>query len=205
MPIEQMIKGISGSSALTGLLGGAAGGALVSAFTNKKTAGNLLKAGGLVAAGGLAWKAYQTYRSDTPTQSEQPPVIARQEFVEAIESTESHQIIIKAMIAAAHADGHLTDQEKEKIWKSAIDAGATSSDLALLAEEIAQPWSIADLAANTKTMESRIDVYAVSQLVIDDSCVPGQTYLAQLSEALALPKPLVDALRNQTSEIALAG
>ena len=66
MPIDKLVKGISGNTAVTGALSGAAGGALVSALTGNKSAKKLLKAGGLVAVGGLAWQAYQSYQSSPP-------------------------------------------------------------------------------------------------------------------------------------------
>lgn len=205
MPIDKLMSQANSNPALTGLLGGAAGGALISAFTNKKTAGRLLKAGGLVAAGGLAWKAYQSYKSDAPTNEAAPPAaLSRQEFVQAIEDDGTNVIMIRAMIAAAHADGHLSEAEREKIWKAALDNGASSADLARLADEIANPLGVEQLAAAVATMEERIDLYTVSLLIIDDTCPAGVAWLDALAQALALPKPLATALQQQTSESALA-
>ncbi|MEM9620354.1 MAG: DUF533 domain-containing protein [Pseudomonadota bacterium] len=62
MPLDKILQSGSKNAALTGALSGVAGGALVSAFTNKKSAKKLLKTGGLVALGGVAWHALQKYR-----------------------------------------------------------------------------------------------------------------------------------------------
>lgn len=54
MPINSLLKSDQAKNALTGFLGVATGGALVSAFTNNKSAKKLLKTGGLMALGGVA-------------------------------------------------------------------------------------------------------------------------------------------------------
>lgn len=67
MPIDKLLSGISSNPALSGALGGAASGALVTAMLDKKSAKTLVKAGGLVAVGGLAWSAYQSYKNGQST------------------------------------------------------------------------------------------------------------------------------------------
>ena len=74
MPIDKFIKDPNAKAAMSGALGGAASGLLVSAFTNKKSAKKLLKAGGLVALGGVAWHAYQKYQEkNQPGAAVEPP------------------------------------------------------------------------------------------------------------------------------------
>jgi uncharacterized membrane protein YebE (DUF533 family) len=79
MAKEHRAKLLSNNSPLTGLLGGAAGGALITAFANKKSARKLLKAGGLVALGGVAWHAYRSYKDgagkDDSTRWRQVPTL----------------------------------------------------------------------------------------------------------------------------------
>lgn len=80
MDFKKVIGGLSKSGALSGFMGGVAGGGLTSMMTGKKgrkMGKSALKMGALAAVGGLAWKAYQQYSnnqkagySETQTQSD---------------------------------------------------------------------------------------------------------------------------------------
>ncbi len=209
MPLDKILGSVKDNPAITGALSGAAGGALVSAFTRKKTARKLLKAGGLLAVGGVAWKAYQAYQSNQasapvqPGQAE-PLEIGQESFDAAVDTTApdttSAALVVQAMIAAAHADEHLTSSEQTQIWQKAIDAGLPRSDLATLSEQLSQPMPVEYFAATADDMATRIDVYAASLLVIDETCDAGRAHLETLAAQLALPAPLVAALHQAQSE-----
>jgi uncharacterized membrane protein YebE (DUF533 family) len=203
MALNEMLSGMKGNSALNGALGGVAGGALVSAFTNKKSARKLLKTGGLLAMGGLAWQAYSSYRNGQQQRGAMsPPEIPRQQF-EAVLSPQNEKpalgLVLQAMIAAAHADQHLSEQEQGQIWQRAMDLGATGSELAALTETMANPPSQDDLVAAAGTLETRIEMYMASCLVIDEECEQGRSYLRQFARRLQLPPPLVEVLHNQAN------
>lgn len=64
MDLKKMMGGLSSSGALSGFMGGVAGGGLTSMIASKKgrkVGKSALKVGALAAVGGLAWKAYQQY------------------------------------------------------------------------------------------------------------------------------------------------
>ncbi|MEE4280589.1 MAG: tellurite resistance TerB family protein [Pseudomonadales bacterium] len=220
MPLDRILGSVTSNPALTGALSGAAGGALVTAFTNKKSAKKLLKAGGLVAVGGLAYKAYQSYRgaqqqSDDgaapapaqPLQAQALPELTQQDFAAVVDSTHNASttsLIIQAMIAAAHADGHLSEAEQKRIWQQAVELELPSSDLAALSEQLSKPLDPAQLAALAPNMETRIEIYTASAIVIDDTCEAGQSYLANLASQLQLPAQLVEALHLQSSQSPVA-
>jgi uncharacterized membrane protein YebE (DUF533 family) len=66
MDLKKMMGGLSNSGALSGFMGGVAGGGLTSMIASKKgrkVGKSALKVGALAAVGGLAWKAYQQYSS----------------------------------------------------------------------------------------------------------------------------------------------
>ena len=220
MPLDKILGSVTGNPAITGALSGAAGGALVTAFTNKKSARKLLKAGGLVAVGGLAYKAYQSYRGSQqqiadgaaatpaqPTQAQALPELTRQDFAAVVDSNHNASttsLIIQAMIAAAHADGHLSEAEQRRIWQQAVELELPSSDLAALSEQLSNPLDPAQLAALAPNMETRIEIYTASAIVIDDTCEAGKSYLANLASQLQLPAQLVEALHLQSSQSPVA-
>jgi len=217
MPLDKILGSVTNSPAITGALSGAAGGALVTAFTNKKSAKKLLKAGGLVAVGGLAYKAYQSYRGAQqntegaapvqPLQAQALPELTQQDFADVVDSSQSAgttSIIIQAMIAAAHADGHLSETEQRRIWQQAVELELPSGELAALSEQLSQPLQPAQLAALAPNMQTRIEIYTASAIVIDDTCEAGKSYLANLASQLQLPAPLVEALHLQSSQSSVA-
>ncbi len=199
MPIDKLLKNPQASTALTGALSGAAGGALVSAFTNKKSAKKLLKGAGLVAVGGMAWKAYQSYRSNNAPAQQEDPAITQREFeaVVAPEATDTAPLILQAMIAAAHADGHLTAEEQQRIWQQALDQGLPTEQLETLQQQMQTPPSLEQLVASCPDLATKIEVYTASLLALDEHCAAGQAYLATLADGLGLPAPLVNTLHQQ--------
>lgn len=73
MDLKKMMGGLSNSGALSGFMGGVAGGGLTSMIASKKgrkVGKSALKVGALAAVGGLAWKAYQQYSSKNQSGSQ---------------------------------------------------------------------------------------------------------------------------------------
>ena len=212
MAIDKILKELKTNPALTGALSGAASGALVSAFTKKKGAKKLLKGAGLLAVGGVAWKAWQSYQEGqkgAPAQVEkqvgpaQIEHVSQQSFEAVVDAAPDHQastaLVMQAMIAAAHADGHLSAGEQKLIWQQAVEAKLPAADLATLQDQLATPMPVPYFAAAAEDLETRIDVYTASLLVIDETCAEGAAHLQDLAAQLELPPPLVAALHERQS------
>ena len=178
--------------AVTGALSGLVGGTLASALTSKKSARGLLKTGGLIAIGGLAWKAYDSYRKSADKPA------SKTRFVESID--DNAMLIIDAMIAAAHADGRLTETEKQVIWKEALDSRLPSSVLDELSMRMEHPLSSAELAEQADCMELKIEVYTAATLIVDETCASGGEYLDDLSALLGLPAALRETLDRSVQQ-----
>ena len=183
MPFEALLNSAQGKTALTVALSGAAGGALVGALTGNKTAKTLLKTGGLIAVGGIAMKAWQTYSNKST-------------------DADGLLLVLRSMISAAHADGHLSEQEQKKIWNKSVKLGLLASDLAVISEALHQPLDQAEIAVLATTLEARIEVFTAAAIVIDDNCIAGQNYLDNLGTQLDLPIGRIDALKLQASAAA---
>ncbi len=209
MPIDKMMKEINKNPALTGALGGAAGGVLVGALAKNKTARKVLKSGGLMAVGALGWQALQSFRGGNPESAaadQQLGQLAEKDFdlVEAETGNESVQLVIQTMIAAAYADGHFDDSEKQRIWKYALDQELGAEALASLANEINHPKSVYELAAQATCMEQKIEVYAAASMLMEAEDEAGKRFLSELEGALSLPEGLASALQAQTRQAAAA-
>ncbi len=201
MPIDALLRSDKAKSTLNGFLGGAAGGALVSALTNNKSAKKLLKTGGLVALGGVAWSAYQKYRSSGEV-TEDAVVLDPEDYQRTEKpsvSCLSETVLFRAMAAAAYADGHLDAEEQNKIWQCAIDNGIEGEALDNLERLLRHPPRIDQVVADASDMQSKLEIYTASKLVIDDQCIEAREYLSDLKQRLNLPAALIEAVDARTA------
>lgn len=198
MDANKLLKGITGSGLLGGLAGGAVTGALLSNKSARKTATKALKVGGIAALGGLAFKAWQHYQSD----ASQPPVPEPDANFENLaaadaEGDAARLVVVRAMIAAALADGHLSAAEQTRVISQIAGSDLSTGERALLLNELNAPVPMAELISAAKTPALALEVYLASAMATDRSCVQGQQYLEQLAQGLQLEPTLVSALQQQ--------
>lgn len=219
--LNRIIEDLGRSGLLSGLAGGLAGGAISGALVSKrgrKLGKKALKVGALAAVGGLAWKAYQTYsssqaRSQTrlqtrlQTRSQTPPNVpatsspslARfQEIATESDGNRAPMLLLRAMIAAAYADGHVDGEEKQRIFEEVRSLSLDSEDKALLFDELQQPLGIDALAAQVSDHETAVEVYVASVLAIDESRPCSRRYLQDLAGKLDLAPELVASVHDAT-------
>ena len=107
------------------LAAGALAAVLLGTGAGREVTGAAVKLGGLAAIGGLAYKAYQNYKtgnapSETPVAGEPellpPPADTAFHPSQAPQGEDEFTLtLVRAMISAAKADGHVDDEEREKI------------------------------------------------------------------------------------------
>ena len=186
-------------------------GALTSALLSKKGRkhlGSIAKLGGVAALGGLAWKAYSEYsKGDQPT-ADNPQQrhngdwqnLQAEEFKPDLQTTyaaERNLLLIRAMIAAAHADGTLDDDERQRIFGQIETMDLPRSERHQMVSELSQPRSLREIASRVDDNETAIEVYLISLMTIDADCDQGASYLNALAFILELPAPLVQQLKGQ--------
>ena len=106
------------------------------------------------------------------------------------ERQQSIVLLIRTMIAAANADGHIDATEREQILGRARDAGVHDETLTFLEGEIAKPQSLQQVIANAKP-ELAGDTYAAAALAITVDTDAERRWL----DALALGIGLDDKVR----------
>ena len=103
-------------------------------------------------------------------------------------------LLVRAMIAAAHADHELDADERARIVEAIDQSGATSEEHAFLLEEIDHPQSLASLAAAATTPDLARQVYLASSMAIDVDTESERLYLEKLAERLGLSADTVAEL-----------
>ncbi len=197
------------------MVGGALGGAFGGAGRGRRGVGSAL--GGNKAAVGLgllgvAMAAYQHYSkgqtsgASTPAPTAaaavptMPPVVSpgppppppgMSAPTRAQPMLDLHRqeaaLMVRAMIAAAAADGSIDDAERSRILERARAAGDDDETLAYLQTELASPVALGELVAQTPRSLAE-PVYAASLLAITLDSAEEHRYLADLADGLAIPK-----------------
>lgn len=189
-----------------------AAGALVAVLlgtgTGREITGTALKLGGIAAIGGLAYKAYQNYKNG---QNPQEAAAKDPELLPPPEDTSFHPshapqgesefalTLVRAMIAAANADGHIDDDERKKIADRLALAGISAEAEQFLLAEIEKPQSIDELVAAVQTDAQKLELYTASRLTIAPDTRVERGYLDLLAGRLKLPDALIDHVEATVS------
>ncbi len=119
------------------------------------------------------------------------------ETVEEAEALENRAILaLKAMVAAAKADGQIDQRERERILDKMKDAGADEETRRFVAQEAAAPLDIDALVREVPDRQAAAQVYAASLLAISVDTPAERAYLRDLAAKLGLDDQVVASLHN---------
>ncbi len=204
--LSNLSSGIPG-----GLAGGAAAGGIMALLIGNKSARKFAKKaagyGGAAMLGGLAYRAYQQWQENnagrvSSTASPSDTTLSEEGFVEPPEYMKPafELTLVKAMVAAAKADGHIDAEEQQRIFK-AVEQMSLSAELkGQVFDFLRQDISAQELASEVTTMEQRSELYLASCMAIDLDHPSERAYLDNLSSALLLPKGLPQQLEVQVQQ-----
>ena len=211
MSADRILSQLLGSGAASGFAGGLAGGlasGLLTSKSGRKLGKKALKIGGIAAVGGLAYAAFSRYReSQGQTGAAAPMGIAQEgsfsieRFVpEANQGQEAEAlgiILLRAMVAAAQADGKLDGRERHAIYEHVGSLELTEAEKAELLAQLSHPVDMGALVAAVGTPEVASEIYTASRLAIDVDTPAERAYLAMLAARLGLPEELVGAIHRE--------
>ncbi|MCS6947004.1 MAG: tellurite resistance TerB family protein, partial [Steroidobacteraceae bacterium] len=154
MDTKKLIDALTRNPAAAGALGGLAGSLLGSVLTGGKVkAGGLLKAGGLATIGYLAYQAWQRHQAQKAglavTEPERRPAAASApaalpeafDLLATSHATQALQVV-RAMVAAAKADGVVDAAEQTRIAERVRTAGLSSEEQAQVLKLLTEPLNI---------------------------------------------------------------
>lgn len=191
--LGSMLKGAGGGAALAMLLGNK---------RVRKVGGKVAVYGGLAALGVLAYKAYGNWQAQQAQQGGAQPVEPQTlDRLPAAQVEQHSRAILKALVAAAKADGHVDERERqlieEELGKLAQDAELQS----WLHTELNKPLDPADVARAASTPEMAAEMYLASVLMVDEEHFMERAYLEELARQLKLPLELKAELETQVRSL----
>jgi uncharacterized membrane protein YebE (DUF533 family) len=186
--------------------GAIAGGLLGVLLTRggRRMLGTGVKIGGMAAIGGLAYKAYQDWkngRSGGEATALPAPEGSAFNPAEGAAADDLATHMLQAMIAAAKADGEVSDAERAAIDQQldVLGLGADANDL--IRAELDAPLDVGRIAALAGSEAEAVQLYTASLLVVDEANPAEKGYLAMLAARMNLDQALVDNLHAEAARL----
>jgi uncharacterized membrane protein YebE (DUF533 family) len=179
-------------------LAGGALGLLLGSKNGRKIGGTVLTYGGLAALGAIAYKAYSNWQTQQNSSNSTPPQTI--DRLAPAEAEQHSRAILIALIAAAKADGHIDERERQLIDG---EVGKLTQDNELLTwidQELKKPLDPTAIAAVATSHEMAAEMYLASVLVIDEENFMERAYLQEFANQLRLEPELQTELNNQAKQ-----
>jgi uncharacterized membrane protein YebE (DUF533 family) len=96
-------------------------------------------------------------------------------------------LLIRAMIAAANADGEITPDERQRITSKLDQAGAGAEERAVLERELQSPRSVDQIVRDVHDQETAEQVYLASRIAMEPDTAAEKAYLDFLASRLDIP------------------
>ena len=192
--IEVAKKYMADNKLGTGAALGGLGALVLGTQTGRAIAVNAAKIGALALIGGLAYKAYQNHQSGRPIISGLEPTEPAPNgsgFEPDAISNENAVRYLRAMIAAAAADGRIDANEQKTIFSNLNSLNLGPGAEEFLANELNNPANIGDLISNVMSRKEAIQVYTAARIVIDPDTHGEDRFLTVLANQLGLEDDLV--------------
>ncbi|HSC13731.1 MAG TPA: tellurite resistance TerB family protein [Gammaproteobacteria bacterium] len=181
-------QAFAGGAVAGGLLGLLLGGG------RRRHGGGLLGYGGAAALGALALQAYQNYQrqqagggagllADVGAQAlphERP----------AADGSPFQLALVRAMVGAAKADGHIDANEQRRLFAEVERLGLDADAKAYIFDLLTHDVDLYDLARSATTPEQGAELYLAARLAIDPDEPAERAYLDALATRLGLPAEL---------------
>lgn len=108
--------------------------------------------------------------------------------------------LIRAMIAAAKADGRISDVEYGRIMRRTTEAGLDPESRAYLEAELSRPMNMDEVVQDVMGPEHAAEIYAASLVAIEADGAVEKAYLQMLAARLGLDPDLVAEIHRAASE-----
>jgi uncharacterized membrane protein YebE (DUF533 family) len=196
---------------------GAIAAVLLGTGAGRQLAGSALRLGGLAAIAGLGYQAYKNWQAGQQPQPVDastaatavpellpPPSGTGFHVDDAANNPDFAVILVRAMIAAARADGHIDDVEREAILGKVKLAGLGADAEDFLNEELSNPVDLDAIIAAAATESQKVELYTASRIAIEPDGRAERGYLDLLAGRLGLADALVDHIEATVASAKVA-
>lgn len=188
-----------------GMAGAAAGGLLGSILGGRRGGGGgsgLIRMGGLAILGALAHRAYKDWQAKQGTPGGAPAPAAPE--APAADAQPLGLALIRAMIAAAKADGVLDGEERERIFGEVERLDLADDEKGFVFAAMREEADPAAIAALARDEGQKAQIYLASRLVAGPDSAAERAWLEALAHELKLPPGLKQSLDQQAKDAAAA-
>lgn len=195
-----------------GLAGAAAGAGLLALLIGGK-ASRIARYGGAAALGALAYRAWQSWQQGRAAATT-PPAPTELAATEARFLPHAGQgadgqpfalALIRAMVGAAKADGHIDATESRRIAAAVQRAGLGPEETAALLQAMDAPADPQAIAAAAATPEQAAELWLAARLAAAPDHPAERAFLDALAERLRLDPGLRAALEAQAATVEQGG
>ena len=191
---------IGGGVAIAGLATG-----MLAGKSGRKFMGKAAKYGAVAALGGLDYHAISRRKGAAPARSgeDYTTVAAGTAFLPAAAEEDRldarSKSLVRAMIAAAKADGSITQLERDRMHSRLSEAGIDAESRAFLEAEMKTPLDMDAVVSGVEGEEHAAEVYAASLVAIDHQGAVERAYLQLLAARLGLDSQLVEEIHRSAT------
>lgn len=194
-------QGGSSTGATSGGQGGAAASSGGQASGRPGSSGAAGSSGGATTTGSATGGSRAQPTGSTPSPSPFQLDMPQSSGFHPVSQTEDDALLyLRAMVAAASADGQIDEAERSRIMKGLVSAGIDEESTRWLEREMTSPADVEELSAGVTTPEKAAQIYTAARLVVDPDTIQEREFLRRLAESLDLD----DALRTQIDSTAAA-
>ena len=105
-------------------------------------------------------------------------------------------LLIRAMIAAANADGEITPDEHRHILDTLDEAGAGAEERRIVEQELDRPQPLDSLLQSVKDQQTAEQVYLASRMAVNEQSEAERSYLQYLASRLKLDPQRVQQMNQ---------
>jgi uncharacterized membrane protein YebE (DUF533 family) len=198
MDIDRVLSQLLSHPARAGIAGAVAGG-LLSSKSGRKLGKKALELGGMAALAGLAYTAWQRHRAGAADVAPSQERLRSAGFLPATAAAgeDLGRSLLRAMIAAARADGRLDVRERSALLEQIGRLELDEAERAELYAEIERPVSIEEVVASAKTPAQAVELYTASLAVTGADAPAERGYLSLLAARLRLDDALVASVHRE--------
>jgi uncharacterized membrane protein YebE (DUF533 family) len=185
------------------LAAGALAAVLLGTGAGRSVLGTGAKLGGLAAIATLGYKAYQNYQAGkpilpqagAPAELPDPSTIEGTAFDQTAQGPQGEMFtlsLVRIMIAAARADGHIDEAERAAILGKLKLSGINEDVQSFIDGELSNPVDLDGLVASAVTQEQKVELYTAARLTIAPDTRAERGFLDMLAGRLGLADGLID-------------